>query len=126
MRRIKDHEIGGLTTTNGETANAEPIPIGNMVIQSAITTVGRIQKLAQDIGVDRVLAVANKVTSEQDQKTIEAALAERGVPLLGVIPFDKGIHEAGLLGKAPLDHSPDNPAMQAVREILRELRSTLS
>ncbi|MFX1476106.1 MAG: AAA family ATPase [Promethearchaeota archaeon] len=123
---VMDMEAGIENLGRGTTRGMDALIIVVEPGYGAITTVGRIQKLAQDIGVDRVLAVANKVTGEKDRKVVEAALVERGVPLLGVIPLDEGLHEAGLLGKAPLDHVPKGPAMEAIRGILRELRSHLS
>ncbi len=122
---VMDMEAGIENLGRGTTRGMDALIIVVEPGFGAITTVGRIQKLAKDIGVDRVLAVANKVRDDHDREVIEAALAERNVPLLGVIPFDKEIHEAGLLGKAPLDFAPDSKAVGAITGILRELRSNL-
>jgi CO dehydrogenase maturation factor len=94
--------------------------------QTSINTVGRIKKLANDIGVETLFAVGNKVMDEMDQAAIETTLKEIGVPLLAVIPFDKTIRQANLQGQAPIDFSPDSAAVLAIREMIPELRSRLN
>ncbi len=120
---VMDMEAGIENLGRGTTRGMDVLIIVVEPGRGSLTTVGRIQKLASDIGVDRVVAVANKVTDEQDQKVIEAVLHERRIPLLGVIPFDKSLHRAGLLGKAPLDYAPESPAVEALTGILKELQS---
>jgi CO dehydrogenase maturation factor len=94
--------------------------------QTSISTVARIKKLAQDISVDTIFAVANKVMDEIDEKAIRSTLDELQIPLLTVIPFDKAIRHANLEGKAPIDYAPDSPAIQAIRALIPELRSRLN
>jgi CO dehydrogenase maturation factor len=94
--------------------------------QTSISTVARIKKLAHDIGVDTVFAVANKVMDETDQEIIEATLNELNIPLLTVIPFDKAIRQANLKGIAPLDFASDSPAIKAIQNLIPELRNHLS
>ena len=120
---VMDMEAGIENLGRGTTRGMDVLVVVVEPGHGSLTTVGRIQKLASDIGVDRVVAVANKVSDEQDQKVIEAVLEERGIPLLGVIPLDKSIHRAGLLGKAPIDYAPDSPAVEAIKEILKQLQS---
>lgn len=52
---------------------------------SGIRTCRRIAELAEGLGVRRVLAVANKVRSEDDIRRIEAEL--EGLPVAGAVPF---------------------------------------
>ena len=94
--------------------------------QNSISTVARIKKLAHDIGVDTVFAVANKVMDDMDEKAIRSTLDELQIPILAVIPFDKAIRHANLEGKAPIDYAPDSPAIQAIRTLIPELRTQLA
>lgn len=93
--------------------------------QTSISTVARIKKLAHDISVNTVFAVANKVMDEKDQQAIESTLQELKVPLLTIIPFDKAIRHANLEGKAPIDFAPESPAIKAIQTLIPELRRNL-
>lgn len=58
----------------------------------------RIEELAGDIGVKRVLFVANKVSDEADETAIRSAL--RSEKLVGLIHYDEGLRDADLKGTA--------------------------
>jgi CO dehydrogenase maturation factor len=94
--------------------------------QTSINTVRRIKKLAQDIGVDTLFAVGNKVMDKMDQDAIEQTLKEMDVPLLTTIPFDKAIRHANLKGQAPIDFAPDSPAVQSIKDMIPELQRRLN
>ncbi len=94
--------------------------------QTSISTVARIKKLAHDIGVDTVFAVANKVMDEMDEQTIRTTLDDLQIPLLTIIPFDTAIRHANIKGEAPIDYAPDSPAIQAIRALIPELRARLN
>ncbi|MFX0168536.1 MAG: ArsA-related P-loop ATPase [Candidatus Hodarchaeota archaeon] len=93
--------------------------------QTSINTVERIKKLAQDIGVNTVFAVANKVMDQGENESIESTLKALHIPLLASIPFDKEIRQANIKGVAPLDFAPQSPAIQAIQSIIPKLRSQL-
>jgi CO dehydrogenase maturation factor len=61
----------------------------------------RIIRMAQEIGLKNIQAVANKVASADEEAFIRQALPE--LPLLGVIPFDPSFGEADRKSCAPLD-----------------------
>jgi CO dehydrogenase maturation factor len=122
---VMDMEAGIENLGRGTTRGMDALLIVVEPGQTSITTVGRIQKLAQDIGVDTIFAVANKVMDKEDQEVIEATLHELNIPLLAVIPFDKSITQAGRLGKAPIDHNPDSPAIQNIKTLIPQLRAHL-
>jgi len=81
----------------------------------SLETLKRILRLAGEIGVPDILAVANKVRDERSRELIEGEL--RGIPLVAYIPYDPSIAEAELLGVAPLDHDEESPAITALREL---------
>lgn len=72
-----------------------------------------IRRLAADIGLTRVYAVANRVREEAESASIKRALGE--IPLLGEIPYDPALPLADLEGKTPYDSSPT--VVEAVRAI---------
>ncbi len=53
---------------------------------ASLQTAARIHKLARDLGLRRVSAVANKVRGAEDRRFIEEGLGE--LALLAVLPFD--------------------------------------
>ena len=60
----------------------------------SVRTALRVRQLAGDIGMTKVLAVANRVTDSTDIAQIERDLD--GVPLIGQIPYDEAIAAGAL------------------------------
>ncbi len=69
----------------------------------SVETVGRIKKLGEDIGINNIVAVINKVTDSEMEKKIETKLEEMNIPLLGAIPYEQALITADIEAKAPLD-----------------------
>lgn len=70
----------------------------------SLGTAAQIKKLANDIGLNRIWLVGNKVRDEADRALIETG--SPGLPVLGLLPVDAGVQEADRLGKAVYDYSP--------------------
>ncbi|MFQ6074921.1 MAG: P-loop NTPase [Candidatus Bathyarchaeia archaeon] len=83
----------------------------------SLETAKRVDRLATELGVERVLVVGNKVTTPSDRRMIERFCHESGIPLLAMIPYDEAIREADAQGRAPIDDAPDSPGMASIREI---------
>jgi len=66
-------------------------------------TAEAVARLARDLGVDKVFVVGNKVRPGEEEAIVEGI---KGLPLLGVIPFDPAAITADLAGKAPYELSP--------------------
>lgn len=88
----------------------------------SIETANRIKDLANDINVKEVLAVGNKVMAEEDSAFIEESIQKIGLDLICTIPFDQNIIRADSLRKAPIDHSPSSPAIEAIRKLANLLK----
>lgn len=80
----------------------------------SIDTVRRIISLAGDIEIKEVLAVGNKIRNATERTFIEEKLKELGISIVAYIPYDDSVAEADMLGKAPIDHDPESPAIKAV------------
>lgn len=80
----------------------------------SIDTVRRIIRLAGDIEIKEVLAVGNKIRNATERTFIEEKLKELGISIVAYIPYDDSVAEADMLGKAPIDHDPESPAIKAV------------
>ena len=65
--------------------------------------------LAREMGIGKVLAVANKVASEREEELIRQRLSEGtpGVPLAAVIRYHKALRESDLTGEAVYRACPE-------------------
>jgi CO dehydrogenase maturation factor len=78
-----------------------------------------ICRLAADINLTRIFAVANRVRTTAEQEAIAARLGD--IPLLGALRYDPAIVEADLDGVAPFDAGlPIVEEIRAVRTRLDE------
>lgn len=73
--------------------------------QRSLTVAADIARLAKEIGIKSVWAVANKCRTEDDLGFIKEHLGE--VPLAGWMPRDDRVMEADMQGAAVYDLSPD-------------------
>jgi CO dehydrogenase maturation factor len=71
----------------------------------SLGTAAQIQKLAGEIGIQRLWLVGNKVRNAEEAAFLAAAAPE-GLPLLGWLPADLAVQEADRLGIAVYDHVP--------------------
>jgi CO dehydrogenase maturation factor len=83
----------------------------------SLGTAAQINKLAQDIGLKRLLLVGNKVRDESEAEFLRAETP--GIPVLGIIPAEPAVQEADRLGIAVYDHIPS--IRQAGQEIAKKL-----
>lgn len=83
----------------------------------SLGTAKQIKKLANDIGLQRLYLVGNKVRNEEESKFLERATPD--IPLIGYLPADLKVQEADRLGIPVYDHvdSLKFSAGQIVREI---------
>ena len=56
--------------------------------------------MSDGIGIRRVWAILNKITSEENEKVVIEELKKKGIKVIGTVYFDARISEAGLRGKA--------------------------
>jgi CO dehydrogenase maturation factor len=70
----------------------------------SLGTASQIKKLANDIGLERLYLVGNKVRNEEEQAFLESE--SPGLPPLGFLPADLKVQEADRLGIPVYDHVP--------------------
>ena len=90
----------------------------------SLETGRRMAVLAEDLGIDRVALVANKIRDERELGAVRDFAAKHGLDLAGVVPFDERLPEAERAGRAPLDFDPHSPAMTAIAELAERLVAT--
>ena len=70
----------------------------------SLGTAAQIKKLANDIGLNRLWLVGNKVRNTDEAEFLEKETP--GLPVLGLLPADLGVQEADRLGIAVYDYVP--------------------
>jgi CO dehydrogenase maturation factor len=86
----------------------------------SLGTAAQIKKLANDIKLDRLYLVGNKVRNEDEAKFLEAETP--GLPVLGFLPADMKVQEADRLGIPVYDHVPS--LKEAAAKMVQKLAET--
>jgi CO dehydrogenase maturation factor len=82
----------------------------------SLETARRCADLGRQLGIARVLGVANKTRDEEERAAIREFAAAHGLALAGDIPFDERISKADLAGRAAIDES-ESPAIAAIERL---------
>ncbi len=83
----------------------------------SLETGRRMAALAQDLGLERVALVANKIRDERELEAVRGFAAKHDLEIGGTVPFDDLFRLAEREGIAPLDFAPDAAAIGAIDEI---------
>jgi CO dehydrogenase maturation factor len=83
----------------------------------SIQTATRIIDLARELGIPKLMAVANKIREEADVEWIREALRPQGVEVAGVIPNDADVSLADRRMGSLLDIAPESAAAGAIAEL---------
>ena len=85
--------------------------------QSALAgrRVARIVRMREGL---KAVYIANRVTGKADVTHVERLVGER---VIAALPADDGLAEAERLGLAPIDHTPDSPAVAEVERLVATL-----
>jgi CO dehydrogenase maturation factor len=87
----------------------------------SLETGRRMAALARELGLDRVVLVANKIRDERELEAVREFAAAHDLEVVGAVPFDEGMPGAERAGAAPLEHDPDMPAVRAIDELAGRL-----
>ena len=80
----------------------------------SLETGRRMAVLGQDLGLDHVALVANKIRDERELAAVREFAGKHGLELAGVVPYDQNMPDAERAEAAPLDFAPDTPAIEAI------------
>ena len=83
----------------------------------SLGTAAQIKKLANDIGLQRLYLVGNKVRNDDEARFLETETP--GLPVLGFLPADLAVQEADRLNIPVYDHVP--ALKQTAEEIVSKL-----
>jgi CO dehydrogenase nickel-insertion accessory protein CooC1 len=82
--------------------------------EKSVEIARRAVVVAEELGVTRIIGVANRSVSEEDAARVAEQL---GVGEVFNIPEDPAVEHADQLGVAPMDADPTSPAMIAVGQL---------
>ena len=113
---IGDLAAGPQQPAEGWAPYAETLLVVVTPSAASVATARRIVRLAPSGA--RVALVANRL-----EGAAQAALLERSLEssLLATIPADPAVQAAEAIGRAPLDHDPEAPAIRAIAALLDRL-----
>lgn len=83
----------------------------------SLETGKRVVDLADELGVSRSWAVANKVRDESDRKAVMDFCDRHGLEVVAEIPYDRSLVDAERAGRAPVDFDPEGPAVEAIEQL---------
>ncbi|MCA1842635.1 MAG: hypothetical protein LC792_05485, partial [Actinobacteria bacterium] len=66
----------------------------------------------------RMVALATKVREPAD---VDLVRRRTGLEVVGAVPWDLEVEAAGRMGRAPIDHAPRSPAVQALEALVDRL-----
>jgi CO dehydrogenase maturation factor len=98
---------------------AEAVDVMIIVVEpglKSLETAERIKRLANDIGIEKIICVVNKVSSLEEEEFVKAKLEELDVKVIGTIPRDPVVIKADMEGKALVDY-PESIALNSIQEI---------
>ena len=113
---LVDMEAGleHLSRSGGTLAYADVLVAVMEPTTKSVLTAARTAALAEQLGIERTVGLANKVRSPDDGELLRRLCADQGIELLGALPFETSIADADRSGRAV-----DLEAAPAVRDAIR-------
>ena len=87
----------------------------------SLETGRRMALLAKDLAIPGVGVIANKISDERELAAVREFSLQNELDLVGVVPYDESLPEAEREQVSPIEHAPDAPAIQAIRELAQRL-----
>jgi len=88
----------------------------------SLDTAENIQRMAKELGIGKIFAVANKISSDEEKKKIKERLDAIELPLLATIPRNEGLVTADLNGTPVIDAPDIQSVISAVTKLKADLR----
>ena len=113
---VVDMEAGLEHLSRGTGRHVDTLIVTLEPYYKSLETARRCAELGREVGIPRIVAVANKTRDDEDRAAITAFAARHHLTLVGEIPMDDRLRKADLAGRAPIDES-DSPAIAAIRSL---------
>ncbi len=87
----------------------------------SLEAASRFAKMARELGIKEVEAIANKVRTEEDEQAIRDYCKKIDLPIAVMIPFDEKVTDADLRGVSVMDYDKDAKVVKALEGFAKEL-----
>ncbi len=120
---IVDMEAGLEHLSRGTGRHVDTLLVVLEPYYKALETGRRAADLGKELGVSRVVAVANKLRDAEDTAAVREYARANDLTLVGEIPLDDELRKGDLAGRAPID-IPGSPAVAAIVKLAGSIAST--
>ena len=90
----------------------------------SIETARKLNALAKELGIRKILLIGNKVTDSEDARLIEKFAKSNSMSLFGFIPYDEHVLKADMKAESPLRNAEKSKAVSAIHEMGEKLLKT--
>jgi CO dehydrogenase maturation factor len=81
----------------------------------------RTAALADELGIQHIKVVANKVRNTDDMEAIKTFCDQHNMEIIGTVPLDDEMVEAERQEKAPYDFAPHSTGVESIRKIAQSV-----
>ncbi len=117
---IVDMEAGLEHLSRGTGRHVDTLVVVLEPYYKALEIGRRAAELGKELGVSRVLAVANKLRDKEDEGAVREYARAHNLVIAGEIPLDDDIRKGDLAGRAPIDLTR-SPAIAAITSLASRL-----
>ncbi|GAC1542609.1 MAG: carbon monoxide dehydrogenase accessory protein CooC [Herpetosiphon sp.] len=118
---VLDMEAGLEHLGRGTTENVDTLLIVVEPYYRALEAATRIRDLAMQLDLPRIVVVANRIRTADDEAAIVDYCHKHQLELIGSIPYDEAIRTAEQHNLAPIDYAPDGPFVHAILRLAEAL-----
>lgn len=117
---VLDMEAGVEHMSRGTTRNTDTLLVVAEPYYKSLETAARVAALGRELGIARVLTIANKIRPA-DRASVDQFAKRHGIDIIAEIPYDESVAEADRLGIAPIDYDVSGVMVQAVDNLAGRL-----
>lgn len=120
---IVDMEAGLEHLSRGTARHVDTLLVVVEPYYKALEIARRAAQLGRELGVARILGVANKIRDDADASAVRDFAATHELTIAAEVPFDDRLRKADLEGHAPIDVR-DSPAVAAITALAARLAAS--
>lgn len=123
---VTDMEAGLEHLSRGTVEHVDALLVVMEPYYRSLETGMRARDLAHELGVPRVVAIGNKVRTEEEQRAVTEFCARHDLDLLAIVPYDPACIEADRLGCSTLDVAEDSAASRSIAALAATLEQRIA
>lgn len=112
---IVDTEAGLEHFSRGTERSSDTLLVVLEPYYKSLETGRRAAELGKELGIARVLAVANKIRDDLDRTAVRDYALAHHLELIAEVPYDDSFRRAEAAGGAPIDAGADAPGIRAIQ-----------